>query len=526
MTATLAAHARPPVEAEHAMAATSSPAATIAALDVMKAGGNAVDAAVTASAILCVTEPHMTGIGGDCFALIAWPDGRRAGLNGAGRSSHRATPAWLRQSGLHEIAPQSIHAVTVPGAIDAWDRLLKEHGSISLGEALAPAIALAEEGVATQPRVARDWPDFVTLLARDRGASLHYLLAGRAPLEGEVMRYPALARTLRIIAVEGRDGFYDGEIARDMLATLQEKGSLLDAEDFAATHADWVAPISTPFLGADIWEIPPPGQGLTVLMALNILKHFDLARLDPQGPQRMHLEIEALKRAWVLRNRHIADPAFADVPVKALLSDDTAARLAASISPDRAEDVAVSLPGSNTVYLAVVDQNRLCCSFINSIYDEFGVGITTEKTGITLHNRGLAFSCDPNHPNVIAPAKRPLHTIIPALATKAGRNDMVFGVMGGDFQPMGHVNTVLNTYAYGLDPQASLDLPRFMPSGGAVLVEQGIGAAARLDLARLGHRLSDAPSPLGGGQIICIDPRTGRLTAGSDPRKDGFAAGF
>ncbi len=512
--------------AQKAMAATSSPAATLAALDVMKKGGNAVDAAVTASAVLCITEPHMTGIGGDCFAIIAWPDGKRVGLNGAGRSARAATAQWLKQSGLRTIDPHSIHAVTVPGAIDAWDTLLKAHGSISLADALQPAIALAEQGVPTSPRVARDWPELVDVLARDPGAATHYLLHGRAPLAGEVMHYPALAKTLRQIAGEGRDAFYNGTLAADMLATLQAKGSLLAREDFAATRADWVTPISTQFHGTDIWEIPPSGQGLTVLIALNILRHFDLARLEPESPQRKHLEIEALKRAWALRNKHIADPGFAEVPVTELLSEEFSATLAQSISPDRAQDIAVNLPPSDTIYLAVVDENRLCCSFINSIYWSFGVGITTGKTGITFQNRGSGFSCEPGHPNVIAPSKRPLHTIIPALATKDGRNDMVFGVMGGDFQPMGHVNMVLNTYTYGLDPQTSLDLPRLVPSGSEVECENGVSQAIRRDLVRRGHKIIEAVEPLGGGQIIRIDPRTGVLSGGSDPRKDGFAAGF
>jgi gamma-glutamyltranspeptidase/glutathione hydrolase len=311
-----------------------------------------------------------------------------------------------------------------------------------------------------------------------------------------------------------------------MVATLQAKGSLLTREDFAATRADWVTPISTQFHGAGIWEIPPSGQGLTVLIALNILRHFELARLEPESPQRKHLEIEALKKAWAMRNRHIADPGFAEIPVTELLSEKCAATLAQSISADRAQDIAINLPPSDTVYLAVVDEKRLCCSFINSIYWGFGVGITTPRTGITFQNRGAGFSCDPAHPNVIAPSKRPLHTIIPALATKDGRNDMVFGVMGGDFQPMGHVNMVLNTYVYGLDPQAALDLPRLVPSGSVVECESGISETVRRDLARRGHRIVAVEELLGGGQIIRIDPVTGVLSGGSDPRKDGFAAGF
>lgn len=511
---------------EQAMAATSSPQATLAAIDVLRRGGNAVDAAVTASAVLCVTEPHMTGIGGDCFAILATPEGKILGLNGAGRSAFAATPDWLRASGLAAIGPQSVHAVTVPGAIDAWDELLRSHGTYSLGQCLAPAIALAESGVATLPRVARDWPEHEALLKADAGGRRHYLRNGDVPRAGDIMTYPALAETLKQIAREGRDGFYTGAIAEDMVQTLRARGSLLTLEDFAATQCDWVKPISTPFNGRRIYEIPPSGQGLTVLLTLNILKCFGLKALDPEGPQRRHLEIEALKRAWVLRNRHIADPEHAEVPVDELLGETTAKRLAASIDPNKASDMRVTLPPSDTVYLSVVDRNRLCISFINSIYWGFGSGIVTEKTGITLQNRGAGFSCDSRHPNVIAPAKRPLHTIIPALATENGKPEMVFGVMGGDFQPMGHVNMVVNRYVYGMDPQEALDLPRLVPSGSDVDVEASMPASVVSDLRARGHTLVPAEEPLGGGQIITLDQSRGILAGGSDPRKDGFALGF
>lgn len=508
------------------MAATSSPQATTAALDVLRSGGNAVDAAVTAAAVLCVTEPHMTGIGGDCFAIVATPEGKILGLNGAGRSAFAATPDRLRQEGLTRIDPHSIHAVTVPGAIDAWDELLRSHGSRSLADCLAPAIALAEDGVPTLPRVACDWLSCEAWLAADPGGRLHYLKDGRAPRAGDVMAYPALAATLKQIAGGGRDAFYTGPIAQDMVTTLRSRGSLLTLEDFAATQCDWVKPVSSKFAGRRIHEIPPPGQGLTVLLALNILKCFGLAHLDPAGPQRRHLEIEALKRAWVLRNRHIADPEHADVPVEDLLSEATAKRLAATIDLQKASDMQITLPPSDTVYLTVVDRNRLCVSFINSIYWEFGSGIVTEKTGITLQNRGTGFSCDPLHPNVIAPAKRPLHTIIPALASKDGKPEMVFGVMGGDFQPMGHINMVLNRFAFGMDPQDALDLPRCVPVGAAVSAETAMPQAVVRDLTRMGHDVIPATDPLGGGQIIVIDQARGLLIGASDPRKDGCAMGF
>jgi gamma-glutamyltranspeptidase / glutathione hydrolase len=511
------------VKGKGGMAATSSPAATAAALEVMRHGGNAVDAAVTASAVLCVTEPHMTGIGGDCFALVSKPGEALVGINGAGTSAAAVTAQWLARSGLSSIGHDSIHAVTVPGAIDAWDRLLKAHGTIDLGECLGPAIALAEHGHAVQPRVARDWNTMGDVLSKDIGARTHYKLDGTVPREGDVMRYPALAQTMRILSREGRDVFYEGEIAADIVRTLRERGSLLTLEDFKATAADWVAPIATTFYGVDVHQIPPPGQGLTVLIALNILSQFDLRSLDPTSSKRKHLEIEALKRAWQLRNMHIADPRFADVPVDELLSSAFAARLADSIRPDRASDIHVELPPSDTVYLAVVDDHGVGCSFINSIYWSFGAGVVTEKTGITLQNRGANFSCNPSHPNVIGPRKRSLHTIIPGMTTINGALDMVFGVMGGDFQPMGHVNMMLNSYALGLDPQDSLNLPRLVPTDGWVEMEPGFSPAMWRDLQQWGHQLKDAEEPLGGGQMIrrSLD---GGWIAGTEPRKDGIAA--
>ncbi|MGB8313075.1 MAG: gamma-glutamyltransferase family protein [Aestuariivirga sp.] len=508
------------------MAATSSPLATLAAIDVLRAGGNAVDAAVTASAILCITEPHMTGIGGDCFALIGKPNGAVLGLNGSGRSGAKADADWLKAAGLTEIAPQSVHAVTVPGAIDAWDQLLKAEGTMALAEALKPAIKLAEKGVPTTPRVARDWPESEAMLAADEGGSKHYLRDGRAPREGDIMAYPALAKTLKHIARHGRAGFYEGEIANEMVKHLAARGGLLSLEDFTVTEATWVKPISARFANHDILEIPPNGQGLTVLITLNILEHFGLRRFEPDSPERRHLEIEALKLAWILRNRHIADPDYADVPVSELLSEETSQRLASLIDMNHSSDGAISLPSSDTVYLSVVDRNRLSVSFINSIYWSFGAGIVTPKSGITLQNRGHGFTTQLGHPNCIAPSKRPLHTIIPAMARKDGRIDMSFGVMGGDFQPMGHVNVAVNRYVYGMDPQAALDFPRLFPRGQDVLVESTVPASVLAALAGKGHRIVAADEPLGGGQAIVIDHVRGLLIGGSDHRKDGLALGY
>ncbi len=512
--------------AANGMAATSSPLASLAAIDILKAGGNAVDAAVTASAVLCVTEPAMTGIGGDCFALVGMPGGKVHGLNGSGRAALGADSDWLKASGLQGIALTSVHAVTVPGAIDAWDTLLKAHGTMQLGDCLSPAIALAEKGVPVTPRVAFDWPDDVALLAGDAGGAKHYLKEGRAPRAGEIMAYPALAKTMRAIASKGRDAFYEGEIARDIVSHLAARGSLLTLEDFAHSHSNWVEPISTTFAGHDIVEIPPNGQGLTALIALNVLSNFGLKSYEPGHPSLIHLEIEAMKLAWVLRNRHIADPDFADVPVDELLSAKTAAKLASLIDMDKALDAPAALPQSDTVYLSVVDKNRMAVSFINSLYHGFGSGIVTPLTGITLQNRGAGFATDPAHPNCIGPGKRPLHTIIPAMARRGGKIDMSYGVMGGDYQPMGHVVVAVNRYVFGMDPQEAIDAARFMPKAGVVHIEDGINATARRVLAAKGHRLEAAPEPLGGGQAIVIDHAGGILIGGSDPRKDGMALGY
>lgn len=512
--------------ATNGMAATSSPLATLAALDVLRNGGNAADAAVTASAVLCITEPHMTGIGGDCFALVGQPDGQVLGLNGSGRASLRADAAWLAGAGLSAIEPRSIHSITVPGAIDAWDQLLRRCGTMGLGDALQPAIRLAEDGVPTTPRVAFDWPEDAADLSRDEGGRRHYLLDGRSPAAGEIMRYPALARTLRRIADHGRDDFYTGSIARDVVGHIGAMGSLLTLDDFARTRSDWVAPIATSFAGHEVMEIPPSGQGLTALIALNILQARGLGRYDPLSPERLHLEIDALKLAWVFRNRHIADPQFAEVPVDDLLSKATTMRLAGLIDMNRALDVTLALPRSDTVYLSVVDRDRRAVSFINSIYYGFGAAIVTPETGIALQNRGACFVTDPGHPNCIGPGKRPLHTIIPAMVRKDGQVEMSYGVMGGDYQPMGHVTAAVNRYVYGMDPQEALDFPRYFPRGREVWLESGVPAAVAGDLAARGHRVTAAPEPLGGGQAIVIDRAKGILIAGSDPRKDGLALGY
>ena len=514
--------------ARHGMAATSSPDATLAGLDVLRQGGTAVDAAITASAVLCITEPHMTGIGGDCFALVGEADGTVHGLNGSGRCSAKADGGWLAASGLQDISDDSVHAVTVPGAIDGWQALLDRFGTMDLKEALAPAIALAEGGVVVTPRVASDWAGLMDKVNGDEGARAHLRKDGRAPVAGEIMTYPALAATLKIIASQGRAGFYEGEVAGDIVDHLAARGGLLTRDDFAATRASWVTPIGTQFAGREVLEIPPNGQGITALIALNILSRLNIGQYEPGSAERRHLEIEAVRLSWVLRDRHIADPDQAGVPVSDMLSGATADRLAALISMDKmvAEPEGAVPHGSDTVYLCMADSNGLSVSFINSIFHGFGSGIVTPKTGITLQNRGAGFVTDPDHANCIAPGKRPLHTIIPAMVKNAGKVEMAFGVMGGTYQPMGHVAVMVNRYVYGMDMQQALDFPRAFYADGVTGLENTIAGDVARALAAKGHTIERVAAPFGGGQAIFKDPATGILSAGSDARKDGLALGY
>ena len=521
---------RSPATGTHGMVATSHPLATLAGLDVLRDGGSAIDAAVAASAVLGVVEPQSTGIGGDCFVLYAPGGGDRViAMNGSGRAPQAATAAWFAEQGIAEIDATSAHAVTVPGAIAAWDRLVTDHGRKPLGALLAPAIELADRGYPVMDRVAWDWRLDSERLSHDPTARRIFLPGGGPPAAGTLHRQPELAETLRTIASGGRDGFYTGPVAADMVDHLRARGGLHTLDDFATAAPEYVDPIRTNYRGIDIHECPPNGQGIVALIMLNVLAGFDLAGLDPTGPERMHLEIEAARLAYVDRDAFVADPAAAEVPVGHLLSAEHAEALRARIDPDRAigDLPPPSEPAHrNTIYLCVVDSERNAVSFINSIFDSFGSGLVSPKTGVLFQNRGLSFRLDPTHPNCIAPGKRPFHTIIPGLATAAGRARMPFGVMGGHYQPYGHVHFLTNVIDYGLDVQAALDFPRVFHDGAAVVIERGIGEATAAGLSRRGHVVGPAPEPLGGGQAIEIVADQGLLIGGSDPRKDGCALGY
>ena len=523
---------RSPVYSTHGMAATAVPAATLTALDVLRGGGNAMDAAIAACAVLGVIEPQSTGIGGDCFCLYA-PAGsdRVVAMNGSGRAAAGYSIDWFEQQGIGAIENTSPHAVTIPGAVSAWEALLDAHGTKGLAEVLQPAIRFAEEGWPVAPRVAHDWAEAEGKL-RLHGVD-EFLPQGAAPRPGDLFVQKPLAETLRTIAAEGARGFYEGAVAADMVARLQSLGGLQTEEDFARgrTAAEFVTPIKAGFRGYTVWQCPPNGSGLMVLMLLGILEGFDPVD-DPLDPVRIHRHLEAARLVYRDRDAFLADPAHAEVPVQRLLNPEYLAGLRRIIADGRAMPH-MPAPGeaalpvhADTTYLTVVDRDGNACSFINSLFQSFGGGIFAPNAGVMLQNRGFGFRVERGHPNCIAPDKRPMHTIIPSMVTKDGRAVMPYGVMGGHFQPMGQTWFLANMLDYGLDIQQALDLPRVFPNQGKVEAERGVPAAAVSALRDMGHEVVTVDRPHGGGQAIWIDHDRRCLVGGSEPRKDGMALGY
>jgi gamma-glutamyltranspeptidase / glutathione hydrolase len=524
---------RSPVIATHGMAATSMPAATLTALDVLRAGGNAMDAAVAAVAALCVIEPMSTGIGGDCFCLYApAKTGKVFALNGSGRAPAAAKIDWYEQHGITQQENTSAHSVTVPGAISAWETLLAAHGTKGLDELLRPAIDFAENGHPVHSKVASSWKGLEGKL-RKTGAH-KFLPGGKAPEVGDIFTQPELAATLKAIARNGSRAFYEGEVAANIVATLRASGGLHTEEDFAAgrTAAEFVDPITLSWQGQQVWQCPPNGSGLLVLMMLGMLEGYGPAPDGPLGATRLHRHIEACRLAFRDRDAFLADPSQVNVPVDKLLDPAYLNALRGLIRDDVAMPH-MPAPGEaalpvhrDTVYLSVVDRDGNACSFINSLFQGFGSGILAEKSGVMLQNRGFSFRLDRNHPNCIAPFKRPMHTIIPGMVTKNGKAVMSYGVMGGHYQPMGQSYFLTNHFDYGLDIQESLDLARIFPYQGKVEAERGIPADVAAALTRMGHTLIESDGPHGGGQAIFIDHQRGVLIGGSEPRKDGLALGY
>lgn len=529
---------RSPVISRRGMAAASQPLAAAAGVEILAAGGTAADAAVAIAAALNVTEPTSTGIGGDCFALYyEAASGQVSALNGSGRAPQSLTLERLEREGFsRELPPYHPYTITTPGACAGWCDLVGRFGRLGLAQILAPAIRLAEEGYPVAPVTAHAWG-----IAAGRQLATAYngqelTIGGRAPRPGEIFCNLGLARTLRAVAEGGAVAFYQGEIGQALVAAVRQAGGCLALEDLAEHCSTWDQPIRVSYRELEIWECPPNGQGLAALLALNILEGFDVASLPPLSAQRLHLQIEAMRLAFADARWYVADPSFFAIPLDELLSKAYAAerrRLIdpqrASVNPQRGQPVAAS----DTVYFSVVDQSGNACSFINSNYMGFGTGIVPPGWGFSLQNRGHNFSLDPEHPNRLAPGKRPYHTIIPALATmrETGALFASFGVMGGFMQPQGHLQVVAALADDRLDPQAALDRPRFCIEAGTahgeVALEEGIPADSLSRLAEMGHVVrwqgGFNRSLFGRGQVIVRHNADGVLWGGSDPRADGCA---
>ncbi|MEM9795897.1 MAG: gamma-glutamyltransferase family protein [Pseudomonadota bacterium] len=517
---------RSPVLATEGMCATSHPLAARIAVETLARGGNAADAAIAGAVLLGLCEPQMTGLGGDAFALVK-PAGSEevVALNASGRAPSGATAQNLRARGLKTVPIHGVEAVTIPGAVDGFCAVSERFGKLGLQDVVEPVIPYFEQGVPVAPRVAFDWAEAAETL---QGTARSWFLANdKAPKVGAQFALPGQAEVLRQIAKQGRAGFYEGPVAADMLATLRAMGGSHTEADFTATKADWGTPITGQYGGMDLLEHPPNGQGATAILMANILRHFDIKGLDPRGAKRVHLEAEAAKLAYDARDRILADPDHT-ARLAHMMAPETAEKLAALIHPKRviaAPAEATEAVHRDTIYITVVDRDRMAVSLIYSIFHSFGSGIASEKYGILFQNRGAGFTLERWHPNEIAPSKRPMHTIIPGMLGQGGRITMPFGVMGGAYQPAGHVRFMSNLTDFGMDPQSAIDAPRSFPEGGVLKVERGYSDAVRAELYALGHRVEVPETPIGGAQAIRID-ESGYLEGASDPRKDGCALGY
>jgi gamma-glutamyltranspeptidase / glutathione hydrolase len=517
------------------MVITSQPLAALAGVEILRQGGNAVDAAIAAAAMLNVTEPMSTGIGGDAFALIyESKTGLVLGLNASGRSAYAATLAeYQRRLGVAqaEIPGSSLLAVTVPGTVDGWAAALEQCGRMSLPDVLGPAIRAAEEGFAVAPMTSLTWLMYEEALAQQPDSGKTWLYPdGHAPRPGELFKNPRLARTLRLIAEGGREAFYHREIAEAIVRFSEANDGLFTRADFADHTSTWVDPIAVNYRGYDILELPPNGQGITVLEALHILGQDDLTSLGHNTPDTTHLQIEAIKLASHDSKRYVSDPDVVEVPMGMLLSAEYARQQRARVSMEKAIDQPT--PGratsGDTVYICAADAEGNLVSFINSIFVPWGSGLTVGETGIVLQNRGFSFSLDQEHVNVIAPHKRTRHTILPAMLMHQGKPLIAFGCVGGDVQPQGQVQFICNVVDFGLNLQDALDAPRwrYEGSGASIELEAGIPRDTWQSLAKRGHSITGSGGFFGGGQALLIHPDYQTFQGGSDSRRDGCAIGY
>lgn len=534
---------RSEVIAANGMAATSQPLATQAALEILRTGGSAVDAAIAANAVLGLVEPTGCGIGGDLFAIVWDADaGELVGLNASGRSPQSLSLDYFRERELDEIPYLGPLSVSVPGAVDGWFELHGRYGRLPMRQVLDPAIRYAEAGFPVSEIIAWGWAANAETRAEFPGFADTFLPDGKAPAAGELFRNPALARTYRLIAGEGRDAFYRGEVADKLGRYVQESGGFLTADDLAEHRSEWVEPVSSSYRGHDVYELPPNTQGIAALQLLNILEGFDLEAMGYDSDEYVHTFVEAKKLVYEDRARYYADMAFADVPVERLISKDYAEKRRALIDADRAAEAfehgAEALEAGDTIYLAVADADGNMVSLIQSNYGGMGSGLAHPELGFGLQNRGALFSLEDGHPNVYAPGKRPFHTIIPAFVMKGGAPWLAFGVMGGSMQPQGHAQILINVIDFGMNLQEAGDAARIrhtgssqptggsMNDGGTVFLESGYGEAVREKLRERGHEIGTRKMDYGGYQAILRDPETGVYRGASESRKDGQAAGY
>ena len=534
---------RSEVIARNGMVATSHPLATQVGLDVLKAGGNAVDAAIAANAALGLMEPTGNGVGGDLFAIV-WDAKTRKlyGYNGSGRSPKSLTLQWFRDNGYAEIPPHGPLPVSVPGAVDGWFALHDRFGRLPMKRVLAPAIGYAREGFPVTELIAHYWALSVPRLSEYPGFAEQFTRGGKAPAKGEIWKNPNLANTLQAIADGGRDAFYKDRIARVIGDYFAENGGFLSYEDLASHRGEWVEPVSTNYRGYDVWELPPNGQGLAALQMLNILEGWDFSKIPFGSVEHVHRFVEAKKLAFEDRAKFYADPAFAKAPIAALLSKDYAAARRALVSDRAARAVAPGQPdlGGDTIYLTTADRDGNMVSLIQSNYRGMGSGMAPPGLGFILQDRGQMFVLAEGHANTYAPGKRPFHTIIPAFITRDGAPWISFGLMGGDMQPQGHVQIVMNLIDFGMNLQEAGDAPRIqhegstspegqaapMADGGWIDLESGFPYETARGLMQRGHSVRYANGPYGGYQAIARDARNGTWIGASESRKDGHAAGF
>ncbi len=530
---------RSPVYAPNGIAATSQPLATSTALNILQKGGNAIDAAIAAAAVLGVVEPMMTGPGGDMFAIV-WSakEKRLVAINASGRAGTLMTREELVKRGRQRImrGPES---VTVPGAVAGWDALIKKYGTMTLAQVLQPAIGYAENGYVVTPIIAGSWAEGKTLLARDEGARVTLLVNGEAPKAGDFFKNPDLANSYKLIAQNGPSALYGGELGQKIVAHLQKLGGFLTLEDLKKNEPTWVTPISTMYKGYRIWELPPNNQGVAVLEMLRILDTYDLKAMGLNSPAYLHHLIEAKKLAYADLARYVGDADHLTLKPEQMLADPFIKERRGQINESKAMERTEPGPervSSETVYLTVADKDGNMVSFINSNFDEFGSGVVVPGTGFVLHDRGLGFTMEPGLPNTVAPGKRPFHTLIPGFITKPGPTMaadgagdepyMSFGLMGGAMQAQGHAQFLINNLVFGLDIQAAMDVPRFRHESGArVIVESAMSDETNNGLKAMGHDVTVAKfTSFGGSQAIIKLPHG--YVAGSDPRKDGHAAGY